>query len=291
MSSKSESGRNFFSAPRELLKRFPLNYEFIGGEFIEKARELLAGGATIVAIIDHKSFADLVSGAMVTVKEGFDDLVKKANIIAKITYVERFPSKQLLRNFRFRPVVPHTMPDYPNRDEINAEARRWAQALPEGSILITAPEGTRVKDGRMTTGRYGASEYWHGNGQRYLLPVAIEGTQKQWPRGALGFFKYFGGGFRIKSRFIVGEPVPVTSIDEAAQAYAGGVDNEEFTRLKTDLAMLLIAQLHLDPKYKGTYYVQLEEDLRSRGIPQGLENVFFQRQETADRRQHPIKPA
>ena len=126
MSNKSESGRNFFSAPRELLKRFPLNYEFAGGENIDKARELLARGITVVAILDHKSFADLISGAMVTVKEGFDDLVKEANIIAKITYVEGFPSRQLLRNFKFRPVVPHTMPDYPNRDEINAEAQRWA---------------------------------------------------------------------------------------------------------------------------------------------------------------------
>ncbi len=283
MSNKSESGRNFFSAPKELLRRFPLNYEFAGGENIDKARELLARGITVVAILDHKSFADLISGAMVTVKEGFDDLVKEANIIAKITYVEGFPSRQLLRNFKFRPVVPHTMPDYPNRDEINAEAKRWAQALPEGSILITAPEGTRAKKGSMTAGRYGASEYWHGNGERYLLPVAIEGTEKQWPRGALGFFKYFGGGFRIKSRFIVGEPVPVVNVDEAAEAYAGGRDNEEFTRLKTDLAMFLIAQLHQDPKYKGTYYVQLEEDLRSRKIPQDFGNIFLFRQAAVDK--------
>ncbi|MEK7502131.1 MAG: 1-acyl-sn-glycerol-3-phosphate acyltransferase [Patescibacteria group bacterium] len=283
MSNKSESGRNFFSAPKELLRRFPLNYEFAGGENIDKARELLARGITVVAILDHKSFADLISGAMVTVKEGFDDLVKKANIIAKITYVEGFPSRQLLRNFKFRPVVPHTMPDYPSRDEINAEAKRWVQELPEGSILVMAPEGTRVKDGSMTVGRYGASEYWHGNGQRHLLPVAIEGTEKQWPRGALGFFKYFGGGFRIKSRFIVGEPVSVVNVDEAAEAYAGGRDNEEFTRLKTDLAMFLIAQLHQDPKYKGTYYVQLEEDLRSREIAQDFGNIFLFRQAAVDK--------
>lgn len=285
MSKESESGRNFFSAPRELLKRFPLNYEFIGGENIDKARELLAQGVTIVAILDHKSFADLISGAMVTVKEDFDDLVKQANIIAKITYVERFPSKQLLRNFKFRPVVPHTMPDYPNRDEINAEAKRWAQELPGGSILVMAPEGTRANKGSMTAGRYGASEYWHGNGERYLLPVAIEGTEKQWPRGALGIIKYFGGGFRIKARYIIGKLVPVVDVDEAAEVYAGDRDNEEFTRLKTDLAMLLIAQLHQDPKYKGTYYVQLEEDLDSREIPQNLRdsgNIFFQKRGVTD---------
>ena len=155
--------------------------------------------------------------------------------------------------------------------------------FPKDQFLVMAPEGTRVKDGSMTTGRYGASEYWHGNGQRHLLPVAIEGTEKQWPRGALGFFKYFGGGFRIKSRFIVGEPVPVVNVDEAAEAYAGGRDNEEFTRLKTDLAMFLIAQLHQDPKYKGTYYVQLEEDLRSREIAQDFGNIFLFRQAAVDK--------
>ncbi len=279
-----ESG-SFFNAPRELLRRAPLNYEFLGGENIDKSRERLAQGETMVAIVDHKSFADLISGAVVTVKEGFDDLVKDANIIAKITYVERFPSKQLLRGFKVRPVVPHTMPDYPNRDKINAEAKRWAQELPEGSILVMAPEGTRAKKGSMTAGRYGASEYWHGNGERSILPVAFEGTEKQWPRGALGFFKYFSGGFRIKVRVIVGQPTSVVDVDEAAEVYAGGRDNEEFTRLKTDLAMLLIARLHQDPKYIGTYYLQLEEDLRTREIPQELRNsgnIFFRRHEAAE---------
>ncbi len=262
--SPKEGGRNFFSSPREVLRRFPLNYEFVGRENIGAARELLAKGATIAAIIDHKGFADLVSGAMVTVKEGFDDLVKRANIIAKITYVNKFPSKQLVKNFNFRPVVPHTMPNYPKRDEINEEARRWAQELPEGSILITAPEGTRVKEGRMISGRHGASEFWHGRGRRFILPVAIEGTEKQMPRGALGIPKYFAGGFRIKARFIIGEPVPVEQIDEAAWFFSRG-DEEDFRRLKTDLAMLLIAQLHQDPKYKGTYHMQLEEKLGLQG--------------------------
>ena len=148
-----------------------------------------------------------------------------------------------------------------------------------------APEGTRAKKGTMTAGRYGASEYWHGNGERYLLPVAIEGTEKQWPRGALGFFIYFGGGFRRRARFMIGQPVPVVDLDEAAEVCAGGRDNEEFTRLKTDLAMLLIANLHQDPKYKGAYYVQLKEDLDAREISQNLRNlgnIFFQRQGSSD---------
>ena len=159
MSKESEPKRTFFSAPKELLRRFPLNYEFVGGENMDKTRELLGQGMTIVAILDHKSFADLVSGSMITVKEGFDDLVKEANIILKITYTTKFPSKQLLKNFKFRPVVPHTMPDYPNRDEINNEAIAWAQGLLGGSILVTTPEGTRVKKGSMMSARYKASEF------------------------------------------------------------------------------------------------------------------------------------
>lgn len=255
------------------IKIFPLNYEFIGAENIARVRELLAQGITIVAEIDHKTFADMISGTMAVVKEGFDDLVKKANIIAKITYTEKFPSNKVLKNFNVRPVVPHTMHDYPNRDEINEEARRFAQELPAGSILVTAPEGTRVEKGSMESGRRGASEFWHGTGERWILPIAIEGTEKQWSRGAFGFFKYFGGGFRKKARFIVGAPVPVSNLDKAAEVYAGGTDNEEFTRLKTDLAMLLIAELHQDPKYKGAYYTELKEDLDSREISQALRNL------------------
>lgn len=278
MSKEAAPKGNFFSTPKELLRRFPLNYEYVGGENMDKTRELLAQGITIVAILDHKSFADIVSGSMITVREGFDDLVKEANIILKITYSTKFPSKQLMKNFKYRPVVPHTMPDYPNRDEINAEAKKFAQELPGGSILVITPEGTRVKEGSMTAGRYGASEYWHGTGERWILPIAIEGTEKQWPRGAFGIFKYFGGGFRRKASVIIGEPVPVTNIDKIAEVYAGGSDNEEYTRLKTDLAMLLIANLHQDPKYKGDYYVSLQKDLDSREISQNLRNlgsVFF----------------
>lgn len=283
MSNESEPRRTFFSAPKELLRRFPLNYEYIGGENMDKVRELLAQGITIVAILDHKSFADIVSGSMITVKEGFDDLVKEASIILKITYTTKFPSKQLMKNFKYRPVVPHTMPDYPNRDEINAEAKKFAQELPGGSILVITPEGTRVKEGSMTAGRYGASEYWHGDGERWILPIAIEGTEKQWPRGSFGPVKYFLGGFRRKARVIIGEPVLATNLDKVAEVYAGGADNEEFTRLKTDLAMLLIANLHQDPKYKGDYYISLQRDLDSREISQNLRNlgnVFSLRPET-----------
>jgi len=274
MSKEAGEKHNFFSLPKEIMKKFPLNYELIGGENISKVRELLKEGAIITAIIDHKSFADLISGAVITVKEGFDDLVKKANIIIKITYVEKFPSKQLLKNFNFKPVVPHTMKDYPNRDQINREAKDWAQHLPGGSLLITAPEGTRVKEGRMRAGRLGAADFWHGNGQRYLLPVALEGTEKQWPRGAFGPVKYFAGGFRRKMKILIGEPVRVENLDKAAEVYAAG-DNEDFLKLKTDLAMLLIANLHQDQKYKGEYYIQLQEELDSKEISKNLNKLGF----------------
>lgn len=270
MPNERESKGSFFSVPKEILKRFPLNYELIGKENLGKVRELLAQGESVIAIIDHKSFADLVSGAMITVKEQFDDLVKEAHIIAKITYTKKFPSKQLLKNFKFKPVVPHTMPDYPNREEINQEAKVWAQQLPGGSILITAPEGTRVKEGKMISARYGASDFWHGVGKRWILPVALEGTEKQWPRGFWGAVKYFGGGFRIKARIIIGEPVAVANLDKAAEIYAQGTDNEEFIRLKTDLAMLLIANLHQDSKYKGDYYLKVQDELISHEISQKL---------------------
>lgn len=75
-------------------------------------------------------------------------------------------------------------------------------------------------------------------------------------------------------------------MDRVAETYAQG-NPEKLKSLKVDIPMLLIAQLHQDPTYRGAYYTQLKEDLDGHEISQGLRNlgnIFFQRQEITDER-------
>lgn len=257
----TNSGKNLiFSRLRDLIdsEDFDLNYEIIGKENISCGRELIADGKILIAALDHRSYADMATGAFVAISEGFDDLVKNANIIVKISYVKDFPTNLLPQYFNIWPVVPHTMPNYPNREEINKAAISKAQNLADGSILVITPEGARSGEASMQSARHGSERFWHGRGERYILPIAIEGTEKQWPRkiGLVAGFMYYAWFGRLKaSRFIFGEPVAVSKIDNLAQRLSGD-DVSKLSTLRTDLAMGEIARLHLasgDPKYAGRY--------------------------------------
>jgi hypothetical protein len=105
---------------------------------------LLARGKIVVAVLDHRSYADMATGMFVVVGEQLEDLVRPSHPIMKISHVQRFPGS-LLRNYfeGLIPVVPHTMPDYQNRDKINKQAIETAQNLPGGSLLVITPEGKR----------------------------------------------------------------------------------------------------------------------------------------------------
>ncbi len=244
------------SARAEIID-FPINYNIIGKENIGTGRELLSEGKILVAALDHRVYADLVTGACIAIKEDFDDLVQVGHIVMRISYLQNFPTNLLPNYFEVLPVVPHTMPDYPKRDEINGQAISTAQNLDDGSLLIVTPEGTRSGQAGMQEARYGAERFWHGRGERWLIPIAIEGTEKQWPK-KLGMIA--GGAYYIlagrlwNAKFIFGEPVEVEEIDSIAGKLAKNED--DFARLKTEVPMGLIARLHLEkgnPRYAGRY--------------------------------------
>lgn len=249
--------KGLLRAARSCVEHVPLNYTTEDIQNIGLAREILAGGGIVVAALDHRGFADMVTGACVAIKEDFDDLVQVADIIIKISYIEKFPTNFLPKYFRVSPVVPHTMPDYPNRDEINRQAIERAQNLPDGSLSVVTPEGTRSGQVGIQEARYGAQQFWHGRGERYLIPVAVEGTEKQWPRKlgmpVGGVYYNFYGRFK-NARFIFGEPRSVEYYDSVAQSLAENED--DLARLKTEVVMAEIARLHLEKgkaEYAGRY--------------------------------------
>jgi hypothetical protein len=244
-------------AARGVVEHTPLNYSIEGKQYIDEAREILGEGGIVIAALDHRGFADMVSGACVAIKEDFDDLVQVADIIIKISYIKTFPTNLLPKYFRVSPVVPHTMPDYPNRDEINRQAIERAQNLPDGSLLVVTPEGTRSGQVGIQEARYGAQQFWHGRGKRYIIPLAVEGTEKQWPRKlgmpVGGVYYNFYGRFK-NAKFIFGEPRSVESYDSIAERL--GKNEDDIARLRTEVVMADIARLHLEKgkaEYAGRY--------------------------------------
>ncbi len=243
---------------KEAAEHLPLNYSMVGEEYIAEARKLLAQKKTVVAALDHHGYADLTSGACVGLKRHFDDLVQYAAIVMSVRYLKNFPTNFLPEYFNVIPVVPHTMPDYPNREEINRQAIEKAQNIPDGSLLVVTPEGTSNRQAAMLEVRFGSERFWHGVGERSLIHIAIEGSEEQWPRGlgvAGGGAYYFAYGRWFKKiKFIFGEPTPVETIDSIAQRLAK--NPEDFERLKSEVVMAGIARLHIekgDSKYAGRY--------------------------------------
>lgn len=264
----------FFRRLEQLIKSedVDLNYEIIRAENIDKARKLVGEGKILTAVPGHRAHAEIASGTVMAIKEGFGDLVKGAHIVMSVKYLDHFPTNLLPSYFDVWPVVPHTLPDYPNRDEINRIAIEKAENVEDGSIIVILPEGTRSGQKGLQEARYGAYRFWHGRGERYVMGIGTEGTEMQWPK-SLGLF--VGGVFYcyigrlLPSRFIFGEPIPVAQLDEVAQRLAGE-DKSQLARWQTDVVMGEIARLHLEygkPKYAGRYK-ELGNLLRKRTLPQ-----------------------
>lgn len=254
----------------KFLRDVALNYEALGSENLNRVRQLLDEGKIVGAILDHKSYADFGSGSAVVVKEGLEDLVGRARVVMATKYKDKLLIKLFVNavagamGLKIQWVVSHTMDNDKREQAMNSEAIENIQNEEDGRVDIVTPEGTRSKDGKMQPARWGAANFWHGAGERYILPIAMEGSENQWPRGVGGTIYYFRKGRKEHQiKVIFGEPVPVDYLDKVAEAYAQG-NPEKLISLRVDIPMLLIANLHKtcgDSKYTEGYYQDLSEEL------------------------------
>ncbi len=118
------------------------------------------------------------------------------------------------------------------------EAFRTAKrALDEGRPLAIFPEGTRSKDGALQEAREGATVLALRSGAP-ILPIAIAGTHRFWPRGK--FLPRPRGHLTVR----IGPTFQLSS--------PSGVDRHEATRLATVEMMRHLARL-LPPEQQGVY--------------------------------------
>lgn len=237
---------------RGLLNRFPANAKLVGEENIDHVRNLLSDGWIVTAAGDHKSLADMYTVYSAAIKYGFSDLPENGNIVMGVKWTRKFPTSLIKRVLRVTETVPSSVPaeKFPDRDEINQRAFEAHHNSPPGKLWMVTPEGTR-SDGIMEQGRQRTIEFWHGKDGstdgRMLLPVAVEGTERQWPKGK-GLIYFLRKGRHEEALFIFGKPIEVAEIDKVALELAQG-DVGLFRQYQIDVVMALIAAQHVSDIY------------------------------------------
>ena len=111
------------------------------------------------------------------------------------------------------------------------------RVLDEGHVLTVFPEGTRSPTGALQEAKEGATVLAVRSGAP-ILPVAITGSHRFWPKGKL----LFRPGRRMTVR--VGEPFKLTM--------PKGADRRESLRAATAEMMRHVAEL-LPPEQRGVY--------------------------------------
>jgi 1-acyl-sn-glycerol-3-phosphate acyltransferase len=130
------------------------------------------------------------------------------------------------------------------RGAADTEAFRLAKrVLEEGRVLGTFPEGTRSPTGRLQQGKEGVTLLAIRTGAP-VLPVAVWGTERFWPRGS----RVWNVGGRVHLR--VGTPFTLQR---------GTVDGKrEDLEAVTTRLMVHIAEL-LPPAYRGFYAPSVDD--------------------------------
>jgi len=258
------------------LVRFPyqVRVEINGTENLDTARELLEQGKFIADAYEHLGVADPITGIHGLYRSGHGDLAEACVYVMKITYVSGRVKDLVPRVLRVVPVVPPSLPDYPKAEAINAQAKRVVQSMTSGVVAVSPIPGRKIPQ-KLDEAHWGAADFWHPRGEAFVIPTAISGTNKQFPRGVLkipyGLPYYLSAGrYLHKARITFGEPIPVEKIDEVANRWSHGDERDE-KRLRVELVMGVIADLHTEKGYTDRYREKKEKDP---AFAKALEDIY-----------------
>lgn len=234
-----------------------------GTENLDLARQLLEKGKFIADAYEHLGIADPITGIYGLFRSGYGDLAENCVYVMKITYVKGRFKDIIPRILRVVPVVPPSLPDYPQGKEVNAQAKRVVQNMTSGIVAVSPIPGRKIPN-KLDEAHWGAADFWHPNGEAFVIPTAISGTSRQLPRGVLKIpyglpYYILAGRYLHKAHLTFGEPISVEKLDEVARRWSGGDEREE-KRLRVELVMGVIADLHTERGYKDRYRDKKESD-------------------------------
>lgn len=263
---------NWWQPPIPLLKRVvKRRLEIVGIEHVHEVLGLANHG--VIFAVDHRSSADVFMPQIILYLCGLKELAEKVFFyIVGLRFINRnLISLGVMSRDRI-PIVPPTMiptvkppaSDKVAREKfrqqvrsaiaINNAARQWtSRLLKDNRVAYIAPEGTRSRNRAMTQPLETVASLLNQD-DVYVLPVALEGTERMWPIDCwprpLNTVK-----------MLVGRSIHVDEIRRQA-TYLAEKFGVSFNRAFVDLVMNAIARLHIDsgdPTYAGFYLRPLEE--------------------------------
>jgi len=245
--------------------------ELEGEENVRKALHQAKRG--VIFAVDHRSSADVFMPQIILYLYGWKRLAEFLFFyLVGLRFINRdLISLGVMSRDRI-PIVPPTMipTERPSTSdpearakfkqqvriaiEVNREARSWTSKLLSQNLwMYIAPEGTRSRFVVMTQPPEAAATILNHDGV-YMLPVALEGTEKMWPVDSWPRPLTQVG-------VLVGKPRHIDVVRRRAR-YLEARYEVSFNRAFVDVIMREIALLHIekgDPSYAGFYTRPLEE--------------------------------
>lgn len=247
--------------------------KLLGIENVLEALRLAKHG--VIFVVDHRSSADVFMAQIILYLYGLKEIAEFLFFylvgLRFLSFFRHPISLGVASRDRIAITPPTMIPDKrpPIRDkaarerfkkqvrlafEIIAEARREvARLLSENRWLWIAPEGSRSKEVVMVQPPAATAKILNHDGA-YMLPVALEGTEKMWPLDS--WPRPFN-----QVTMLVGKPLHIDEVRRRAKALEAAY-KVSFNRAFVDVVMREIALLHIEkgnPYYAGFYSQSLEE--------------------------------
>lgn len=220
-----------------------------GSANLQKAREIQEAGGKLVLVANHLSNADAPVIALAVKKLGFGDLERKLVFLLGQKLINNKFTRYGINAYSYIPVWPPTM--VPRTEEERRMARRITEsslksarsALDKGRVLTIFPEGTRSRTKALADG-VGAIANYLDNGNIYVVPVGIYGTEQVLPVGSF-LPSWAAVGVNFGEPFSFSERTANLKSLPRSERKVRGID-----MIMTEVALLI------PPEYRGAYSVE-----------------------------------
>ncbi len=235
------------SIAERLTRHFVPEIEVSGSRHLHEVEERLAGMRPVIMIANHLSHADAPVLASALKRKGFDEIADKLVFMLGIRMKSTPVLNKILDSYSYIPVWPPTI--IPKNKKENAESLGMAKKaiiaarenLKNGKVLVIFPEGSRSRNGQLSTVKRVMAHYMLEMDDSFVVPVGISGSEKVLPIGNVIPKK---GSVKVS----FGNPVDINYLNRTLE----GFSKKEKHQLSVDYLMRQVADL-LPDEYKGFY--------------------------------------
>lgn len=158
-----------------------------GEDHLEQVRQLLNQQKKVMIAANHISNLDAAAIDLALDSTGFSDIAKRVVNIYGIKLEQSKMTRFLGRAYSVIPVWPPKLE--PENEVESAYMKRlqetteptFEHALEEGRVVTIFPESTRSRSGYLSEGKTAVSPFFTTVPDTWVLPIALEGTNKIWP--------------------------------------------------------------------------------------------------------------